>query len=67
MNPQTLDLIEKDQKRQQSEPQGKQIGSQYDKSLKMELNKFNAQSEVMVKSMIEGSDIKQQRNYRLIS
>ena len=38
----------------------------YSKSLKQELGKFNSNSEIMVKSMMEGSEKKMEKHHRLI-
>ena len=41
--------------------------AQYGSQLRMELNKFNTQSEVVIRSMIEGSNRKVEKSHRLMS
>lgn len=41
--------------------------AQYGSKLRMELNKFNTQSEVVIRSMIEGSNRKVEKSHRLMS
>ena len=44
-----------------------QKGAEYSYVLKSEMNKFNAGSGVLVKSMVEGSQIKMERSNRMVS
>lgn len=40
--------------------------AQYSSQLRMELNKFNTQSEIVIRSMIEGSNKKVEKSNRLM-
>lgn len=41
--------------------------AQYSSHLRMELNKFNTQSDIVIRSMIEGSNKKVEKSNRLMS
>lgn len=61
-NPYTLELIEK-----KPHAKGEVDTAQYSSHLRMELNKFNTQSEIVIRSMIEGSNKKVEKSSRLMS
>lgn len=63
-NPNTIDVIEQKQvavKTSHIDSKG------YEKNLKHELHMFNSQSNIMVKSMIEGTDKKIEHHNRLMN
>ena len=67
-NPNTLDIMERGCKQQSAKNEQPKVDTaHYNKHLKQELNKFNSQSELVVKSMIEGTNKKAEYHHRLIS
>ena len=64
-NPNTIDVIEKKQKETHVKTSLVDPSS-YEKNLKHELHVFNSQSNVMVKSMIEGTNKRMEYHNRLI-
>lgn len=63
-HPYTLELIEK---KPHSAKSPEVDPAHYSSQLRIELNKFNTQSEIVVRSMIEGSNKKAEKSSRLMS
>lgn len=61
-HPYTLELIEKKPDAKSPEVDT----AQYSSHLRMELSKFNTQSEIVIRSMIEGSNKKAEKSNRLM-
>jgi hypothetical protein len=61
-HPYTLELIDQKPRAKTSEVDT----AQYSSHLRMELNKFNTQSDIVIRSMIEGSNKKVEKSHRLM-
>ena len=64
-NPNTLQVIENKCSPKKDEKTKK--AANYNHLLRGEINKFNMESNVLVMSMVEGSDLKLERNNRLLN
>lgn len=62
-HPRTLQAIENKEEKVERKSKG---AAEYSCHLVSEMNRFNAESGVLVKSMMEGSDIQMERRQRLV-
>ena len=66
-HPRTLQAIESKTYPTKANERQVKPAAKYSHDLNIQINKFNAESNVLVKSMMEGSDIKMQRSNKLVN
>ena len=64
-HPRTLQAIEN--KEDTPKSRKTQKAADYSSTLSSQINKFNSESNVLVKSMVEGSDIKMEKTNRMVN